>query len=506
MWYIWVMDNDNTPLFRRQDMTQKQRWLMRLVAVVLLAAPVVWAAQEKAAPKYMALLLNGKKSGYMVESREVEADVVTTSTATHIVMARGGMRLEMTVKQAMKETIDGKPLSFRSESKGMGQNRVIVGKVTPHGKVEITITSMGKEQKMTRNWPAGAVMAEGDRLARTESGLKKGMTYSHAIYDPDSLRAIPTKSRVGGKAKVDLFGRIVELTEVETTMTVGGSRIVAKNYTDGSHEVQKSVTSLMGMQMIMIACSKYVAMQPAEPMDIMKLSMLSSPRAISKRERKKPLRFTFTPKKAGDMVEIASSSEQAVANGLAVTVRKLTPPKGVALQYKGKDRDALAALKPSRWVESDDKTVQNLARLAIGNTTDAAKAARKIQDFTAKYISAKNLSVGYATAAEVAKSRMGDCTEHAVFAAALCQAAGIPARVAVGLGYTEKFAGKRNVFVPHAWFQVYLDGKWYSYDAALKQFDTAHIYMGHGDGDPFEFFGLMDTMSKVKIAKVERAK
>ena len=40
-----------------------------------------------------------------------------------------------------------------------------------------------------------------------------------------------------------------------------------------------------------------------------------------------------------------------------------------------------------------------------------------------------------ATAAEVARSREGDCTEHAVLLAALARARGIPARVAMGLVY-----------------------------------------------------------------------
>ena len=40
-------------------------------------------------------------------------------------------------------------------------------------------------------------------------------------------------------------------------------------------------------------------------------------------------------------------------------------------------------------------------------TKDAATAARRIEKFVRKYINKKNLSVGYASALEVARSRRG---------------------------------------------------------------------------------------------------
>jgi len=90
---------------------------------------------------------------------------------------------------------------------------------------------------------------------------------------------------------------------------------------------------------------------------------------------------------------------------------------------------------------------------------------QKIEKFVCEYISDKNLSVGYASAAEVAQSREGDCTEHAVLVAALCRAVGIPARVTVGLVYVDSFGGQENIFGPHAWAEVNINSKWYGLDA-----------------------------------------
>ena len=48
---------------------------------------------------------------------------------------------------------------------------------------------------------------------------------------------------------------------------------------------------------------------------------------------------------------------------------------GVTFPYTGSDKDALDALKPTRFLQSDSKIIIDLAQKAIGNTDDAAKAA-----------------------------------------------------------------------------------------------------------------------------------
>ena len=49
------------------------------------------------------------------------------------------------------------------------------------------------------------------------------------------------------------------------------------------------------------------------------------------------------------------------------------------------------------------------------------------------HISNKGLSTGFASATETAKSKAGDCSEHAVLLVAMLRSAGIPARGATGL-------------------------------------------------------------------------
>jgi transglutaminase-like putative cysteine protease len=124
----------------------------------------------------------------------------------------------------------------------------------------------------------------------------------------------------------------------------------------------------------------------------------------------------------------------------------------------------------------------------------------------AEYIENKNLSVGYASAAEVAASRQGDCSEFAVLAAAMCRAVGIPAKVVVGIAYVDDFAGIQG-FGGHAWTLAYVGSKWVGLDAAFKSagrggYDAGHIALAAGNGEPADFFTLAATLGQFKIEKV----
>ncbi len=92
-------------------------------------------------------------------------------------------------------------------------------------------------------------------------------------------------------------------------------------------------------------------------------------------------------------------------------------------------------------------------------------------------VSEKNFSHGFATAAEVAQSREGDCTEHAVLLAALARACGIPSRVAIGLVYVDRSGG----FGYHMWTEVYLDGQWIPLDGIMGTGGTSAAYLKLND-------------------------
>ena len=115
------------------------------------------------------------------------------------------------------------------------------------------------------------------------------------------------------------------------------------------------------------------------------------------------------------------------------------------------------------------------------------------------------MSVGLASASEVAQTKTGDCTEHGVLLAALLQANGIPARVASGLVYIDRFMDRRNVFGYHMWTQAWIDDRWVDLDGTFPPqivFDAAHITLNATnmeDGATNDMINMIPLFGKLRI-------
>jgi transglutaminase-like putative cysteine protease len=189
-----------------------------------------------------------------------------------------------------------------------------------------------------------------------------------------------------------------------------------------------------------------------------------------------------------------------------VTVSRIEPAENIPFPYEGDDPEAVEALEATDYLQSKDEKVVELAKRAVGETKDAAKAARQIEAFVDGYITQKDLSVGYASAAEVAQSRQGDCSEHAVLTAAMCRAVGIPARIVCGLVYADSFLSKQSIFGGHMWTEVYLGDVWLGLDSTRsgqRGYGPGHIALTRGQGEPTDFFGLVNTLGCFEIKEIK---
>ena len=122
---------------------------------------------------------------------------------------------------------------------------------------------------------------------------------------------------------------------------------------------------------------------------------------------------------------------------------------------------------PNVMIDSEDKLIHQLAKQAGRGAKNIIDLSERLYSFAGKYIHRKNFSVGFATAGETARGREGDCTEHAVFLAALGRSMGIPTRVASGLVFMNEFQCKNNVMGFHMWTEFHIKGQWRSLDSAL---------------------------------------
>ena len=96
---------------------------------------------------------------------------------------------------------------------------------------------------------------------------------------------------------------------------------------------------------------------------------------------------------------------------------------------------------------------------SVPRSSTPLERAEAMRAFVFDYIEEKNLSTAFASASEVARTRIGDCSEHGVLLAAMLRADGIPARVAHGLVFVPGFGKKKQgAFGWHMWTQAMIDG------------------------------------------------
>ncbi len=174
---------------------------------------------------------------------------------------------------------------------------------------------------------------------------------------------------------------------------------------------------------------------------------------------------------------IPQNSEQLIqpidAQTIDVTVDRM-PAEQTAGRDAESDRPTDADLLPSQMIQSDDAEVRALAAQVpqLKGQLATSIRAQAIEKFVHGLISKKNFSTAFGSAAEVARRREGDCTEHAVLTAALCRAVGIPARIVMGLVYVPSEKG----FVFHMWNEIWNGQRWQSIDSTLG---LGHIGAAH---------------------------
>jgi hypothetical protein len=485
--------------------TYRLNVLFGMAVVCLLAAAVSYAGAEKEID-YLAILIQNQKVGHAVHERTVQGSKVVTTERFSMTLGRSGQAITVTSQETHFETLDGKPLGFEMSMVTSGIEQKTNGTVK-NGKAKISRQIMGQAQELTVDWPKNALLSEGLRQLQESQGLTAGNSFKAVLFRPDLMTGVEASVQVEDKASVDLLGRTVELTKVKTVMSVQGQPIETVSYVDDQYKAMKTVVPMMGMTLEMVACDKSFAMRDDDIVDFLEKLSVESPVKLMNLHTIDSASYTLKPTCDKEFQLPASSSQtvELTEDNLIVTVTRIKPSADIVFPYAGRDPEALEALNPSDYLQCDNEKVIDLAKHAVGTTKDAATAATQIEAFVDGYITQKDLSVGYASAAEVAQSRQGDCSEHAVLTAAMCRAAGIPARVVCGVVYSDSFLSMQSIFGGHMWTEVYLGDEWVGLDATRSErngFSPGHIAFAHGNGEPTDFFSLINTLGCFEIEKI----
>jgi transglutaminase-like putative cysteine protease len=135
--------------------------------------------------------------------------------------------------------------------------------------------------------------------------------------------------------------------------------------------------------------------------------------------------------------------------------------------------DALQFLLPSRYCPSD--TFETLANDATAGAEPGYNQVEAIRAWISGHIEYRyGVSTGSTSAAETIRDGAGVCRDFSHIGLSMCRALRIPARMVVGYLY------QLDPMDLHAWFEAFIDGSWYTFDATQKEPRGGRIAIAYG--------------------------
>ena len=381
-----------------------------------------------------------------------------------------------------------------------------------HGKMTFILEGSGQQQKLVIPWSPDVRGPYAAEQSMARKPMKENETRTLKMF-------IPTLNKI---CEIELHSRSTEsvilgdksprpLLRVEQTTRIDGKprpEFDLKLWVDAEGQVFKQEQDLLGGY-IQYRTTKEAALAPGGPnqFDLIAGTVIKVPRKIPDAGKTRYVKYRVTLKDGDPAQVIPNDSRQTIQSepnktSAILEVRSLGPgdgepgPADVDAQY----------LNPNALVTSHDSRVRSLSQRATRGAVDPWEKAKRIDRWVFQNLKDQNFSVSFAAASEVARNLRGDCTEHAVLAAAMCRAAGIPSRVAIGLVYeAEALKG----FGFHMWDEVYVNQRWVALDPTWDQpgVDAVHIKLSDSSLDgvsPFEAFSLVArVMGKLEIEPLE---
>ncbi len=162
----------------------------------------------------------------------------------------------------------------------------------------------------------------------------------------------------------------------------------------------------------------------------------------------------------------------------------------------------LSYLLPSRYCESD-RFHQMASEIAAGQRPGYDQVVAIVRWLRDTIIYNSGSSDIPLSAAEVNSRQAGVCRDLAHLGIALCRSLSIPARMVVG------YLHQLEPMDLHAWFEVYVGGRWYTFDATQADLRGGYVAVGYGrdaaDVAVFNQFGppVYPTAQTVRVECIQ---
>lgn len=420
-----------------------------------------------------AFFLQGAKIGYgQTRVSPIEKSgqkQIETDSRNHLSIARFGQTIEQELKLSTLEMPEGQLIEFKTEVT-FGPTPVVSTGRVEGSRLVIETSSKGSRQTDSIAWSDDIRGFRGVEQSLTQQPLAPGEHRILKMLMPLINQVAELELQAKTEEATSVMGVEAKLLRIESLARLpDGNSLAETLWTNAQGEVIKR--RIESMQQESFRTTRELAMAPASSavtFDLGSDTLVKLDQPLARAHQTRQVRYRVELA-GGDPAKTFPSGPTQSIRSLEPHVAELTvrslrpghaPPSDSPAEPPGPEYTSA-----NNMLQVDDPSIQAMAQEARGQATEPSKVALALEHYVFDTVTKKDFSQAFATAAEVAQSRQGDCTEHAVLLAALARACKIPARVAIGLVYLERAQG----FGFHMWTEVYLDGVWTPLDGTLGQ-------------------------------------
>jgi hypothetical protein len=470
------------------------------------SAEIKPATRTRPAERWELIQIENQDSGYVhtlwTEEEHKGEKVHVCVQETKMRLLRFGETVSQTVKVTSRETPDGSVVNCGWAIDGGGQSTKCTISFGSN-QYQIKTTTGGLETESILNGDGVGYFNVEHSLASQPMKPKeiRKLTALMPVFNAFgkfSLKAV-------GIEATEMQEGPRELMRIDCQLQMTDSEMKFEMWTDNAGRIVKQRTP--GINQIIVACTKDRALtqHPTEVGNVGTSTLIPIKNVPPNIHTAKSVTYRMCWNDSQPIDFPISASQKITLAGsdcAEIKIHSVRPELGDILtdaESKGIERYLL----PTRSIQSNDLNVVALAesvKPTPGSGPVAWRTAVALERLIHDTITVKDFSQLFASAAEVAESHRGDCTEHAVLLAAVCRARKIPARVVSGLVHL--FG--HEAFGFHMWNEVWIHDKWIPLDATLGLGGIGSGHIKLAEEQPDENTGMGSMLSIMNaIGKME---
>ncbi|MFM7132705.1 MAG: transglutaminase domain-containing protein [Planctomycetota bacterium] len=484
-----------------------------LACVAACAARADWTLVEE---RFHALSLGGMPCGRSVDRVERDGARVRTVSEIEMRFRRGGQRTDIRLSTEFVEDDRGRPLEAKVVQNGAVASSYRFA-TAADGAFAVVVAAGGSERRESiaddgwlppeaaRAFVAARVKAEAKAIRLRAISIQSGLVAPtlDLAFIADGEFALPDGRRIATR-RYSVTNSLVPVPGSETY--------------DREGRLVESATSLSGLGELVMRLSTREAAADSlarADFDLLRGTFVAT-KSIAGFERLASIAVAIraTDGSLEDLPSIGAQRFERVdaARGIVrVEVARGSEPEA------GDATDARWTRETAVVDHGSAAVRELLARAPRTEGVAAFERAEGLRRLVARHLSRKDFASAFASAGEAARSRGGDCTEHAVLLAALLRADGVPARVVSGLVYVPAIAGSGSGWGWHLWTQALVAApgdaspRWHDFDATVsggkRGFHAAHVAVAASDlsggaSDP-AFLQALGLIGGIEIERIE---